>query len=1400
MNMLFLYMLPLAALPVIFHLLFKGKVRTKIMPSLMFFTRIDPRMNSRRKIFQWLVLLLRCAFIAALLFALARPVVEQYLASGQNAARVIILDNSASMKARNKNGVTLWQQAADRLQAILAPGRGDDVYALVGVVDDAFLPDFNFADKDTTETLSKLIQPTDSAGSPALALSKAVKLLQSTNGMVRQIHIITDLQEYQWKIKKEEVPDDIQVFVHALKHEKAGDSSVAIESIAADKGVRLAGQDIPINIRLKSQSAKDNGVSVFIRQSNGAESDSFAQLQAGKDYILRVNAEGVLEGFNWLRAGLNIDGDLIANEAFLAFDASQKHHVLLVTDKLQGRFLQRALSPDSKGTLSGLLPEYITASNIKSSLSANNVPLVIAQAGALDRGAYGELSEYVKAGGALLLLPAANGSSNSSLPEWCGGQFAGKVELKPRQELVIQDFKSALWDGLDSGGRLTLGKVWVESFSKINPDNKSSVLATLTAKQPALIHKNYGRGQVFISALPLDGKASNFTFKPAFVAFVQNLARLGITKSSDDNVINIIAGQQLPENGISSAVAVREITGSNKEYTVDKLPAISYRGVYALNSQEGRKFVAVSPDAREADRNFLTADKESVIGGIKYRVVPDLSGAELSEWLVRQDSGLQLYPYLLLLGLFCFVLEGWLANGGYRVPKKTPATVSAPVMIPFAINWYPGFEPLVTALIILVLIAVTVLSGYRLYKNRGRKIAALLLALRLPVVVLLILAVFDPSIDVSDNAGQNRKLLLLVDNSASMQSGNKKTTRYSASLNLMPRFKKDFPGYEFETRNFNTTVSPAEGITPAAGNRGTDLGAVYSWLNNPEFESKYAHAILLTDGGDEIPEIARFPVFGVSVLGVGSTEGSNNIFIKQVLAPSTAEPGEKFEARVTLGANVADHAFREKIKKIAVRLEREIGADKWLKLSELQADLSTGGAEIVFSASSQKKGVELYRVAINQVDGDFSKLDDERTFSVECVDKKIKVLYFSTEFGNSFKVIRQSLRSDPGVDFSALLRTVGGRYIYQGSSRKDKKSLREFPDNAKMLKEYNCLILGSFPPESLNSGQYRAISEYVSGGGGVIILGGIHLAGLFSTALEPVLPWRAGNNPGLVSGDFLFVFSNPVAPSLAGFKEAVDEYGARLSSVSVVGSSNLLTEVLISTRAMQRETPVLSLRQVKLGRVMGIATDSLWQLSRINRSLASAIETFWRQQVRTVSSVKGASGVFSVEWDRQYYRPGEKAQGVITFDLQQGKIPDFKAILTHAGKKSYPQISVAGKNRRTFSLILDTRGKYELQLEASISGKVVERNNYSFDVASLLPEGSYIDIDQQGLSALADKSSGVFFTEADYLKFSEALRRVLKKNEQTVQQKVVSLGPWFISLLLLLVALEYIVRKRKGLI
>jgi hypothetical protein len=120
---LFLAALAALAIPVVLHLSQRARREAVRFPSLAFVRRVPFRTTERRRLRDRLLLLLRLAALALLVFAFTRPLLEGAgSATGTVAARevVILLDRSASMAYGNH-----WDRARDAVRRT-ARGLGPD--------------------------------------------------------------------------------------------------------------------------------------------------------------------------------------------------------------------------------------------------------------------------------------------------------------------------------------------------------------------------------------------------------------------------------------------------------------------------------------------------------------------------------------------------------------------------------------------------------------------------------------------------------------------------------------------------------------------------------------------------------------------------------------------------------------------------------------------------------------------------------------------------------------------------------------------------------------------------------------------------------------------------------------------------------------------------------------------------------------------------------------------------------------------------------------------------------------------------------------------------------------------------------------------------------------------------
>src|SRR6186713_2355074 len=123
---LFFLGLAAVAVPILVHLILRERKEVIYFPSLMFLRKIPYQSVERRRIHNWLLLLMRLAAMALIVIAFSRPFFKQdplQAAVATTGARevIILLDRSASMGYADH-----WEKAKAEARKVVAGLGGND--------------------------------------------------------------------------------------------------------------------------------------------------------------------------------------------------------------------------------------------------------------------------------------------------------------------------------------------------------------------------------------------------------------------------------------------------------------------------------------------------------------------------------------------------------------------------------------------------------------------------------------------------------------------------------------------------------------------------------------------------------------------------------------------------------------------------------------------------------------------------------------------------------------------------------------------------------------------------------------------------------------------------------------------------------------------------------------------------------------------------------------------------------------------------------------------------------------------------------------------------------------------------------------------------------------------------
>lgn len=745
------------------------------------------------------------------------------------------------------------------------------------------------------------------------------------------------------------------------------------------------------------------------------------------------------------------------------------------------------------------------------------------------------------------------------------------------------------------------------------------------------------------------------------------------------------------------------------------------------------------------------------------------------------------------------------------------------------LRWQTHLNPVLSAGLILGLGVWLIILYQRQRRQYSAKEAMVLVVPKILIVLLLILAYFDPVWSVMQRPDENQKVLALVDTSSSMEVDDKaEDSRGKRANDMLENLTQKLrPSYiDFDVLEFDSQVRKlSERNRKRDGQlskevRETDLGKCLVTIADKPDVSKYMSVLLLTDGGDEVVQNVKLPEVPVYIAGMGSDpETWNDIAITRVEAPEVVEEQSDFEVTADIVARCASYSFATGAERVNVRVEEKNGQDWETRDSKLVV-LAGSRARVKFTLKSPSEmGTKKYRVRVETIDGELSELNNTRIFPIEVRKDTLSVLLFAQQLGWDFRQIYKELSDDSSVALTALFRVSSDRFIVRGSRQKGDENLEAgFPSTKGLLDLYKCVIVGSFPASQWRQEQLQALVEYVREGGAVIFLGGEHSfgkGGYSRTVIEPLFPWRiSAGEPELQTGQFtvnvpLSAANHSIVSEtsrLIGRAHARNKRGqasgAAIESINLTGSLRSGAINLLDASVGNRTVSVVALQRFGQGQTMGVATNTLWKWTATCDELKQAYGHFWRQSVRNLSQWEEGERFVGVKWDKKSYRPGEQAGTTIRVAgrYNPGQL-HLKATLKTDEENIPVSVEPVMGRENTFraEMVFSKRAEYLFEVQAYVGEKLLESYEKTLVIEPSVNEGANLEVDHAFLDNLAMRSGGAYFRENDLENLVETLRSKVIDYAVSVEVPLVQDKYIYILMFLGILMLEWTMRRKMNL-
>lgn len=689
---IFLMLLPLAAAPVVFHLLMRQKRRERVFSTPMFFHQIDPKMRARKRLQEILLLISRVLLIALALLALSRlsiHTVRDVLGFGERQMVVLVVDNSGSMNTKMADGKnTKLQTAKKSAQQLLSALDDDAKAAVLTLVDDPNLDMSSDVKGDKTRLAEAIgsISPTEATGKPATALQQAVSILKAASSTgAGSVHVFSDLQNTEWgegNIDRVIDSEHVRIVFHRIPSAPV-QANVSLVSAGLSNRRVLPKQPNTVFVELRNNG--EDPVQVRLNsQDDQRKQTTHAITVPGEGRVTaRVTIQPESKGNRWVRIWIEGDGYADDNQAVVAYVCGSTAKFFLVgADVSEFGRLPLALSPFGDGRFTSLVSEVISSGSLRQRIQQAQPALVAmswTEAARISEGNSGQwLEQYVNAGGNLLILPPSRQAMDAvRLPSWIGAEVSALVEPVEQVRCTVLSESSDFWDNLrlPSGSVRLVGAFCRKYHPVLLPDDARTVPLLGTGRQEVLLGiLKRGKGRIVCSGMAFSSKWTLLTNMPEFVPMAQSMALASGSREADDR-LSLIAGEapaSLP--GSADDIRVVSLVGDPMDWSGprDRFPQFVRSGGYVMRVGEKTYGLSVQGAVEEGSGEFVTGQTVPLMGETEHFIVSMEDSDELKQSLAASHTGIELYLPLLLLAMLAMMAEGVLGT-----PRQFKLTQSA---------------------------------------------------------------------------------------------------------------------------------------------------------------------------------------------------------------------------------------------------------------------------------------------------------------------------------------------------------------------------------------------------------------------------------------------------------------------------------------------------------------------------------------------------------------------------------------------------------------------------------------------------------------------------------------------------------------------------------------------------
>lgn len=665
---LFLLGLAALAIPVLIHLIQREKKQIMHFPSLMFVRRVPYKSVQRRRVHNWLLLLIRAAAMLLIIAAFARPffrTADVPVVPGTGARElVVLLDQSYSMGYGDR-----WDRARAAVRNALGQLGPADRGSVV-----LFSSNAEIAVRSTNEQgrlLGAVPTGTPSAGATryAPALKVASSILAESSLPRREVLLVSDFQRGGWRGQEGitlpagttvtpvsvanavTTPNVAVTSVTLARSTFSSQERVAVTAAVVNRSEQpLAGGSLALEFGGRAVQTERLDVA-----ANGTASVSFMPIT-----LTGPNMRGV--------ARVSSDGLPLDNAFSFVVSPAQPVRILLVDSGGSGNlYLTRALAVGDAPRYDVVVrqPGAVSDEDLQraSAVLVNDVNVTAA----LGR----RLSRVLERGGGLFVVAGSRAAWPAEV-DVLPGTLGGPSDRSRNNEARVGglEFTHPVFEVFRAPRSGDFSTVRFYGYRNVTAAAGARVLARFDAGTPALLERQVGSGRVLLWASTLDLSWSDLPLKPVYLPFIHRSMQYLASYREPSPWLTV--GQVFDADGAGAGSGQRAaITPSGRRVALDDeggpVIELTEQGFYEIRQRPGQsgesEAAVVASNVDPAESDLTPMDPKEIVAAALSSVSGKGGAAEaVPQTPEAQEHSQRVWWYLLVLGIALLGADTLLSN------------------------------------------------------------------------------------------------------------------------------------------------------------------------------------------------------------------------------------------------------------------------------------------------------------------------------------------------------------------------------------------------------------------------------------------------------------------------------------------------------------------------------------------------------------------------------------------------------------------------------------------------------------------------------------------------------------------------------------------------------------------